>query len=302
MIALGQKPNDVRIRKVTGAIGTAGVGFVVIPEEKEREQYIEDCYRTQTVTIQGGQGYGYFSDVHVDERVMQSLVFPPGDEENNRGSAVVWIKDEITGLPIIIASLRNQDDYYALNQGQGRWAYNTTNGSAEVFIDGAGMLNVNLTGSSNTPSVLNIKVSSDNADSKINISSDSEINVQCDKKINIISADEAEVTFIEEGEVKTKMSYKIGRGVEYKDEFENEIKVIDGKINAISKEIIHNEGNEPMVLGDTLANILNDILDKIMALTVMTAVGTSTIPVNVADFAAIKAKVDTIKSKKSKLE
>ena len=70
----------------------------------------------------------------------------------------------------------------------------------------------------------------------------------------------------------------------------------------VSKKINHNKGSEPMVLGDTLADILKDLCKAIQQLTVVTPVGTSSVPVNIADFASIQAKIDNIKSKKSNLE
>ena len=57
-----------------------------------------------------------------------------------------------------------------------------------------------------------------------------------------------------------------------------------------------------MVLGDTLAKILDDMLKAIQAITVISPVGVTSVPVNVGDFAAIQAKLDTIKSKISNLE
>lgn len=66
--------------------------------------------------------------------------------------------------------------------------------------------------------------------------------------------------------------------------------------------IVLNDGNEAMVLGDTLKDLLSDTIDAIMKITVGTAVGTSSTPINVASFIQIKAKLDSILSTKSKLK
>lgn len=66
----------IGIRNLDTGIGSAGVGFVVVPSEVDRVQYINDCYRTNTLTINGGKGYGYFSGVHADINVMQCIKFP----------------------------------------------------------------------------------------------------------------------------------------------------------------------------------------------------------------------------------
>lgn len=292
----------VDIRKPAANIGNAGVGFVVIPDVNNRDEYIEDCYRTNTVTIQGGQGYGFFPAVNVDQEVMQQLHFPSGKEGDNRGTAVVWVKDEITGLPVIVASLRQQDDYYALGENQRRWACSTKNGSVEVFADGEGNLNISITGSKESPASLNIKVSSDNADSVVNLSSDADLNIQADKKVKLISAAEMEFGMIDKGEQKTTLSYKLKEGLKYEDEFENRVTIKDGEVTIESKKINHNSGKEPMVLGDTLAQLLQDLINGIMAITVTTPVGPSAIPNNIATFTQLLPKVQQIKSKKSNLE
>lgn len=53
------------------AIGQSGIGFIVVPDDNTRQQYIDDCYRTSTVTINGGFGYGYISAVKILPDVLQ---------------------------------------------------------------------------------------------------------------------------------------------------------------------------------------------------------------------------------------
>ena len=282
-------------------IGSGGVGWVVIPEGADRQAYIKDCYRTQTLTINAGIGYGFFSNVLTDQSVMQNIHFPEGEE--NRGSAVIWIKDEVSNLPIIVASLRKQDDFYVLSGNQFRLARETEETSVEVFIDGnTSTLHVNVVGNNANPSKLNIKLSSENKDSVFNLSSDGDINISADKKMKLVTNNSIDLQIKKDGEVKTEMSYVLEEGLKYKDEFENEVTIKDGEIDVVSKKINHNKGSEPMVLGDTLADILKDLCKAIQQLTVVTPVGTSSVPVNIADFASIQAKIDNIKSKKSNLE
>ena len=54
------------------------------------------------------RGYGYFSGVHADINVMQNITFPT--DEENRGTAVVWVKDAISQLPVIVGVLRKQNE------------------------------------------------------------------------------------------------------------------------------------------------------------------------------------------------
>lgn len=63
-----------------------------------------------------------------------------------------------------------------------------------------------------------------------------------------------------------------------------------------------NNGDESMVLGDTLKGLMSDLIDAITQLTVPTSMGPSGTPTNSAKFLQIKNKLDDMLSKKSKLE
>lgn len=291
----------IGIRNLDTGIGSAGVGFVVVPSEVDRVQYINDCYRTNTLTINGGKGYGYFSGVHADINVMQNIKFPT--DEENRGTPVVWVKDAVSQLPVIVAVLRKQGEYYSLNENQFRLKRGTETRNVEIFIDGStSALDITILGDKEEPANIDVKLSSENADSVLTVSCDNEINIIGEKAVNVTTNKKATLKVTEKGEDKMSLSYELGVGLKYKDEFENEVTAKEGQVDVISKKINHNSGKEPMVLGDTLAKILDDMLKAIQAITVISPVGVTSVPVNIADFAAIQAKLDTIKSEISNLE
>lgn len=291
----------IGIRNLDTGIGSAGVGFVVVPSEVDRVQYINDCYRTNTLTINGGKGYGYFSGVHADINVMQNIHFPT--DEENRGTPVVWVKDAISQLPVIVGVLRKQNEYYSLNENQWRLKRGTETRNVEIFVDGttAG-LDITVLGDKDEPANIDIKLTSENKDSVLNVVSDNEINITGEKAVNVTTNQKATLRVTEKGEDKMSLSYELGIGLKYKDEFENEITAKDGQVDIISKKINHNSGKEPMVLGDTLATLLDEMLKAIQAITVISPVGQTSVPVNISDFAAIQAKLNTIKSKISNIE
>lgn len=289
------------IRNLDTGIGSAGVGFVVIPSDVDREQYINDCYRTNTLTINGGKGYGYFSGVHADINVMQNIHFPT--DEENRGTPVVWIKDAVSQLPVIVGVLRKQNEYYSLSENQYKLKRGTEKTDVEIFIDGnESELNITILGDKDYPANMNVKLSSENSDSVFNLNCDNEININGSKSVNVITNKKVSLLINDKGENKMKLSYELENGLNYKDEFENEIVAKDGEIDIISKKINHNEGKEPMVLGNTLADILDEMLKAIQAITVVSPVGATSTPVNAASFAAIQGKLNTIKSKISNLD
>lgn len=291
----------IGIRNLDTGIGSAGVGFVVVPAEVDRTQYIKDCYRTNTLTINGGSGYGYFSGVHADINVMQCIKFPT--DETNRGTAVVWVKDAISQLPVIVGVLRRQNEYYALDENQFKLKRGTDSTNVEVFVDGiTADLNVTVVGDKDQPANVNLKLTSENADSVLSVYCDNKVEITGSKSIELTTNEKFSAKVTEQGEEKMSATYEIGKGFNYVDEFDNEIVAKKNEVDIISKKINHNKGKEPMVLGDTLADILDEMLKAIQAITVVSPVGATSTPVNVAQFMAIQAKLSTIKSRISNLD
>lgn len=326
------KYDELGVTTIDTHVGSAGVGRVVIPDVNHRTEYIEDCYRTNRITIHGGRGYGFLNNVPVDSRVMQNITFPKGTDDDNRGSLVVWIRDDITKLPVIVGVLREQDEYYPLSENQERWAHNTDTGNVEVFMDGNGALNIVVNGQ--TEAELNVKVSSNSANSVVNIISDGKLNVQSRESVNVLTDGEIVAEVRKQGETKASFKYKQAEGLDvtlekqftlkvvddsgqeratikynddgfqYEDEYNNSITAKNGEIDVKSSEIKHNSGIEPMVLGNKLVDVLGNLCDAISAITVTCSApgSASTVPINAAAFAAIKATLNQIKSNKSKLE
>lgn len=291
----------IGIRNLDTGIGSAGVGFVVVPAEVDRTQYIKDCYRTNTLTINGGSGYGYFSGVHADINVMQCIKFPT--DETNRGTAVVWVKDAISQLPVIVGVLRRQNEYYALDENQFKLKRGTDSTNVEVFVDGiTADLNVTVVGDKDQPANVNLKLTSENADSVLSVYCDNKVEITGSKSIELTTNEKFSAKVTEQGEEKMSATYEKGKGLNYVDEFDNEIIAKKDEVDIISKKINHNKGKEPMVLGDTLADILDEMLKAIQAITVVSPVGATSTPVNVAQFVAIQAKLSTIKSRISNLD
>jgi len=275
--------NNIGIQNVDTGVGSAGVGFVIIPDDQDRKDYIRDCYRTNTLTINGGLGYGLFPNVKTDINVMKKIIFPINYDE--RGSAVVWIRDSISQLPVVIALLRKQEDYYQMDEQQNRERYGTNEKNVEIFLDGnSATYQINIIGDDINPANLNIKLSSKNKDSVFNLSCDNELNIKSDNTVNVESSGEVNVSISKNGET---LSF---------------LKMNEDKINIVSNKIIHSSGKEDMVLGNTLANLLKDILSAIEKITVATPLGTSGTPINSASFLSISDRVDDILSKISKIE
>ena len=281
-------------------IGQSGVGFIVIPDDNNREGYINDCYRTMSVTMNGGYGYGYISNVKILGDVLQQIKFPL--KSTDRGTPVFWIRENFSNRPIIIGVIPEGNYTNLLTEGQGRYVQQVGERVVEIFEDATnGVLNISVVSDAEHPANVRIKASSGTPESVLTVESDGMVRVS-GNRVESSAREDFKVVLKNsvDDEVINIEGNKEGINVTAQDLTVN---VDCGEINLkTSNKLNLDSGKEPMVLGETLKEILEDILKAIQAMTFTTAVGPSSIPVNVADFASIQAKLKNILSQKSNLE
>lgn len=281
------------------SIGQSGIGYIVVPDDETREEYITNCYRNCTVTIDGGYGYSFIQNVPIPLDLLQKVKFPIKSDEV--GSRVYWVRENTFNRPIIVSIL---NDLYTPNDmvaGQDRYVQEIDGNVVEIFMDATtSTMNIKVSGSENTPSKINV-ISNTNENSEINVTSSGKVKISAknlvveafkDAVFNLKKNSSKDLLKIESNETQLHLI----------DQFENEITLKDGEVDIVSKKINHNEGKEPMVLGDTLKGILSDLIDAIMAITVVSPAGPTSVPSNAAQFTQIKGQLDKILSKISNLE
>ena len=336
-------------------IGTGGVGYVVIPDNvKEVGSYVQQCYRSNEITI-SGDGYGIMSHVKVADGVMPRISFP--NNERGTGSLVVWVRESFYNRPIVVAVLANNDT--PTIQAAGQQTQRQTYGgiSTEVLTDAVNaIIQIYACGNINKPSQVIIKAGGSDRD-VVKIQSGNEIKalgknlevkvtetfdlvlndgeqelirVEGDKDvIHFIDYQGNEITINnkEDSDKDIKKSIEIkdtfGRiytfdeeKAELTDQFEHRLVLNEDEAHYADKfnnEVILNEDNvqikcakynlgdgaEPMVLGDTLKGLMEELIDAINAITVPTPYGPSGMPLNSVQFSAIKAKLGNMLSQLS---
>jgi hypothetical protein len=83
---------------------------------------------------------------------------------------------------------------------------------------------------------------------------------------------------------------------------DSKIQINEKQIDVISKKINHNSGKEQMVLGNTLVDTLDKLINAILKLTVQTPSGPSSTPINAQQFKQVQSKLNNILSKLSNIE
>lgn len=204
----------------TPLYATAGIGYIVLPlSDVDRQTYIENCLRTCTVTIQGGPGRSIYQNVPIAPEVLQMVEFPPDTE--SFGTPVIWVVDDLQQWPVVVNYL-NLSELDQQQIGQRRFRKQIGDSVVEFILDASNSeIDVMVSGSAETPGELNIKVTSPNGDSKVNVSSDAEINVTGAKLVQVASAQKIIASIIdgvdtEEGVEVTldgdSLSYKTKNG------------------------------------------------------------------------------------------
>lgn len=280
-------------------LGESGIGYVVIPDNDTRDEYINNCYYSCTVTIDGGYGYSYIENVPIPLELLQQIKFPLKEDEV--GSRVFWVRENTFNRPVIVGILNNLYEPNGMVAGQNRYVQEIDGNVVEIFMDAnTAEMNIKVTGSKNNPSKINV-ISNTNEDSEINITSSGKVKISAknliveafkDAVFTLKKNDSKELLKIESNDTQLKIT----------DQFNNEVTLKDGEIDVVSDKINHNGGNEPMVLGNTLKESLSNLIDAILSMTMVTPTGASSTPMNAAQFIQIKSQLNNILSQKSNLE
>jgi hypothetical protein len=312
-------------------ISLSGIGYIIIPEGSDPAEYVQRCYRNHSVSIDGGYGTTAMHNVKITEEALNSIKFPT--EGKAQGSPVIWIRESFSNKPIIIGVLFESGTSNLTINGQESIRQEIAGRVAEVFLDAlSSRVNITALGDSTNCAEVNVKASSRQRHGDLlNMESKDVVKVGGQSyRMNLTK--DFEVT-IDDGKNPILHILSNKDGFNLTDQWNNSITLDAEKIylvdshgnqiitnedevhltDAHGNEAIFNEdntqflttkfnvgqGNEPMVLGDTLVDLLGQLIDAILSMTVLTHVGPSGTPINAATFSAIKSRLKTVLSQLS---
>ena len=296
-----------RNRGNNNCIPISGIGYIVIPKDTNTAEYVQRCYRNHSVSISGGYDSTYMHGVKITEEALNKIKFP--DNDDGLGSAVVWLRDSFTNRAVVIGTLKTAGESNMTQGSQQRLIQETAQSVVEMFLDALNCtVNINAQGNENIPATINLKASSGTAEGDVvNVISKDQI-VTDSKHIKINLTNDFEL-IINNGEEDIIQIIGNEKELHILDHFKNEVTMNEENIHIIDhskNEIITNKdnvqiltqkfnvgsGKEQMVLGNTLVDLLGQLIDAITSMTVLTHVGPSGTPINAATFSAIKGKLE----------
>lgn len=274
-------------------VSSGGVGWIIIPQGADRNRYVANCYRTSTVSMEGGVGYSAIHNVKITLNALERIHFPAAEGE--RGTAVVWVRENFYNQPIIIGVLNSTGDSYTATEFQQRITQQTIEQLVEIFLDAVNSdLIISSQGTKSVPANIRIKVSGGNTENEIALESDARTTIGS-KELEVTLTDNFKITLTDG--VDDFITIK-GNKEQFtiKDHWENSAEFTEGNLRLRTERFDVGEGNEQMVLGNTLVKLLEDLINAIKAITVPTPVGNSGTPINFAQFDAIKGRLNDILS------
>jgi hypothetical protein len=295
------------------------IWHVIVPADVDRDKYVKNCYNTSTISIVNNNGETLHK-VPIGLLTIQLVKFPIDNE--SLGSPVVVGNIESQNQPVILDVLAWINDYSNNEEKTFRFGKYSNTGEGEITIRGKkGEIYITANGKDEGGKIV-LDVKNNNGDAELEINVSGSCNLTTKTLVDIVheqatlnmqqlnedkNPDKYKSVFtktlngfnidIYKGEeAYTNIKYEIGVGFTYEDEDENKIIIDKNKFQIESGNNVLNlgNGNEPLILGDTLAQFLNDLITEISKST--TAQGPL---LNAAAIAAYTSQVDTIKSEYS---
>lgn len=291
-------------------IPLSGIGYIVIPKECNVSEYIQNCYRNSSVSISGGYGCTYMHNVRITIDALNKIKFPTNQEF---GSPVVWIRDSFTNRAVVIGVLTDGGESNLTGIHQQRIHQELASQISEIFLDAINSrVIITALGNDNIPSEVVIKASSGNDEGDAVKLVSKDIIEGEGKRFKLLLTDnfdilindgEKDIISIKGNSEAFELKDQFGNflnfnkeSVELKDQFDNSVLLNEDNVKVTTKKFNVGEGSEQMVLGNTLLSLLEQLIDAISSLTVVTHVGPSGTPLNAAQFMAIKSKLRTFLS------
>jgi hypothetical protein len=251
---------NLGVRPDVGEMCSAGIAYVVIPTDVDRDRYIGECYKTSTVSIYS-EFNGYTNRVPIDAFTLNFIEFPK--KVNELGTAVSFLLDPIHKRPIIVGKHHKQDELSDLKENQFKFKRELNGNVVELVGSPDGKyLGINV--STDKAGEVFINVKSTDESGKVNINVDGECNITA--LTDTILKQYGKLKFItvnreDDDEYTVEEHTSIGRTVFSEEE----------KINTNSFTI--NDGKENFVLGQLFKQFLKDFINEVSGSSVMTPQG-----------------------------
>lgn len=265
-------------RPAEGEAYSAGIAYITIPSDVDRDVYIANCYRTSTVSIYSEHN-GFTARAIIGKIGIGFIEFPL--LTGKFGSPVSFVIEPIHNQPMIIEVFSNQENITDLKEHQFKFKRQFEGNSVEITgspIDK--FIGINVSAKEGGAIFLNVESNTKDAKLGINVKGD----------IEAIAS--GNTSIIQHGslELKTYHNEELGRFSSIQQTSDsNTLTSETTSINTNTLSI--NDGSEPFILGNKLAAFMKSMIEEIGNSTVTTMLGQMPL-LNAAKILELQNKVD----------
>lgn len=240
---------------------------VTLPLDEDRDLYIANCYRTSTVSLINTNGE-IRNKVPIGKLAIQLIDFPLTDDR--LGSPVIC--GNIVGHDqIFVLDVFNQEDEFTnIRENEIEIAKSNGDSYANVtLLGGKGHVILNADSDQEEGGRIYLNVSNNLGSGRLNVVVNGDIVVSNNNSTFWRVGNEFNLEIFDgnEEDSKTNIRYTNGEGFSYSDQFGNNISIVEGVVNVVpgGQNPVFNigNGNEPVVLGNTLVDILTRLIQEI---------------------------------------
>jgi hemin uptake protein HemP len=253
----------------------SGTGYITIPVDVERDEYIRSCNLQNRVSIKTEDG-GYLHRVPIDPMVMNFIEFPLSITDN--GTQVIWVNIAPYNHPIIIGRAPNNNILSGLSENQFKIGRIFQNNFVELSGNPeTGHLGLSI--SSETDSEIYLNVYSKQKQGKLNLRVQGDTLLSTDGDVIIEQNGSFTLKTTDADKLDTYSSF-------YEDETQHKFQ---------NKKFIINKGTEPVTLGNQTKLIFDTLFDLLGQSRVATTYGLMPL-LNATQIIALKDQTSKILS------
>lgn len=248
-------------------ISTTGIGYVIVPNDVDRDTYVEGCLRKERISIHLDHGGGIQSECYVLKNVLKDIKFPTRSGEF--GSCVLFMCPAPNKImPVIIGTINRPGETQLLEENSFRLG--SFSGDASATIDGkggSGELIFSVESYFEEEGNMFFLLKSNKSKSLFKVDCQGSVEINADRKFSLktfedISIKYASITDL--GEVVDNSVLIDENGFSYEDSTGNKI-IIDKEglihVSPNSKFQLFG-GAQKMLLGDSTQTELNKLKDR----------------------------------------
>lgn len=253
--------NGVEQIPIPASRAHAGVAYVMIPEDVDREDFVARCYRTNTVCIYTEQSE-FILDVLIHPNILQYVEFPL--QPNQLGSMISWVNISNHNKPLVVGLCPKNDDATGLMEHYFQLSKDTDKAISRITGRGnVGTLDFLVKGDEKDTGRINFKVINSQGQGKYQLEVDGDVNITADNKITLDSGDSVELIVSDPEQAnETKITYKAGQGFSYKDEYDNEWIINSNGVEVRTNKFVLGNGSDSAVLYNKLVRELGKVERK----------------------------------------